>query len=134
MFPASDGVAVLLAYGEDCDWVRNLTASGGGRAVMSGKTLDFTEPRLVPTAEAPARLRRDVSSCGQRLSTQARMGPLATVVNGTSQCEVRVQRADLHRPNGRCQRQRGLQPREVFADARPPAAEEREKLPAAAAS
>jgi deazaflavin-dependent oxidoreductase (nitroreductase family) len=57
MFPTADGVAILLAYGEDRDWVRNLVAAGGGRAVMGGKTFDVTDPRIVPTSEAAAGLR-----------------------------------------------------------------------------
>jgi deazaflavin-dependent oxidoreductase (nitroreductase family) len=57
MFPTADGVAILLAYGDDRDWVRNLTAAGSGRAVMGGKTFDVTDPRIVPTPEAAAMLR-----------------------------------------------------------------------------
>ena len=57
MFPTPDGVAILLAYGEDRDWVRNLATAGGGRAVMGGKTFDVTDPRIVPTPEAAAMLR-----------------------------------------------------------------------------
>jgi deazaflavin-dependent oxidoreductase (nitroreductase family) len=57
MFPTADGVAVLLAYGEDRDWVRNLVGAGGGRAVMGGKTFDVADPRIVPTSEAAALLR-----------------------------------------------------------------------------
>jgi deazaflavin-dependent oxidoreductase (nitroreductase family) len=57
MFPTADGVAILLAYGEDRDWVRNLVAAGGGRAIMGGKTFDVTDPRIVPTSEAAAGLR-----------------------------------------------------------------------------
>ena len=56
MFPTPDGVAILLAYGEDRDWVRNLQAAGGGRATMSGKTFDVTDPRIVPTQDAAALL------------------------------------------------------------------------------
>jgi deazaflavin-dependent oxidoreductase (nitroreductase family) len=56
MFPTPDGVAILLAYGEDRDWVRNLVAAGGGRVTMSGTTFDVTDPRIVPTAEAAALL------------------------------------------------------------------------------
>ena len=52
MFPTSDGVAVLLAYGEDSDWVRNVQSAGGGRAVVNGETFDVTEPRIVATPEA----------------------------------------------------------------------------------
>jgi deazaflavin-dependent oxidoreductase (nitroreductase family) len=57
MFPTADGVAILLAYGDDRDWVRNLTAAGGGRAVMGGTTFDVTDPRIVQTPEAAAMLR-----------------------------------------------------------------------------
>jgi deazaflavin-dependent oxidoreductase (nitroreductase family) len=56
MFPTTDGVAILLAYGEDRDWVRNLKSAGGGRATMGGKTFDVTDPRIVPTAEAATML------------------------------------------------------------------------------
>lgn len=52
MFATADGVAILLAYGRDRDWVRNLTAAGGGTVVMSRKTFAVTDPRVVPTAEA----------------------------------------------------------------------------------
>jgi len=54
MFRVPDGVAVLLPYGEDRDWVRNLIAAGGGRAVMAGRTFPVTNPRIVPTADAAA--------------------------------------------------------------------------------
>ncbi|MEO6794533.1 MAG: nitroreductase family deazaflavin-dependent oxidoreductase [Mycobacterium sp.] len=51
-FHTADGVAVLLPYGTDRDWVKNLTAAGGGRVKVSGKTFDVINPRVVPTAEA----------------------------------------------------------------------------------
>lgn len=50
-FRTRDGFAVLLPYGEDRDWVRNLKTAGGGRLVCGGKTFDVHEPRIVPTAE-----------------------------------------------------------------------------------
>ena len=52
MFHTAGGVAVLLPYGTARDWVKNLTAAGGGRVKMSGKTFDVTNPRVVPTGEA----------------------------------------------------------------------------------
>lgn len=52
MFNIPDGVAVLLAYGPDRDWVKNLQAAGGGRVTLSGKTFDVTNPQVVPTAQA----------------------------------------------------------------------------------
>lgn len=46
------GVAVLLPYRPDRDWVKNLQAAGGGRVKLYGKTFDVTNPRIVPTTEA----------------------------------------------------------------------------------
>ena len=46
------GVAILLTYGPDRDWLKNLTAAGGGRMVRSGKSFGITNPRVVHRAEA----------------------------------------------------------------------------------
>ena len=51
-FPTVDGVAVLLPYGTDTDWVRNLQASGSGRVQIEGRSLLVTDPRVVPLSEA----------------------------------------------------------------------------------
>lgn len=51
-FPTTDGVAVLLPYGTDTDWVRNLQASGSGRVQIDGRSLLVEEPRVVPLREA----------------------------------------------------------------------------------
>ncbi|MET4430983.1 MULTISPECIES: nitroreductase family deazaflavin-dependent oxidoreductase [unclassified Mycolicibacterium] len=56
VFPTPDGVAILLAYGEDRDWVRNLMAADGGRVTMSGETFAVVDPRIVPTRDAAALL------------------------------------------------------------------------------
>ncbi|GAA2532523.1 nitroreductase family deazaflavin-dependent oxidoreductase [Mycolicibacterium diernhoferi] len=53
-FPTSDGVAVLLPYGSDTDWVRNLLASGSGRVQIDGRSLLVEQPRVVPLKEAVA--------------------------------------------------------------------------------
>ncbi len=53
-FPTTDGVAVLLPYGADTDWVRNLRAAGGGKVVMDGHSLLVENPRVVPLREAVA--------------------------------------------------------------------------------
>ncbi len=53
-FSTADGVAVLLPYGTDTDWVRNLSAAGGGRVQMLGRTFAVTDPRVVPKDEALA--------------------------------------------------------------------------------
>ena len=51
------GVAVLLPYRPDRDWVKNLQAAGGGRIKLYGKTFDVADPRVVPTREAARVLR-----------------------------------------------------------------------------
>ncbi|MGH3636871.1 MAG: nitroreductase family deazaflavin-dependent oxidoreductase [Mycobacterium sp.] len=57
MFRTDDGVAVLLVYGPNRDWVKNLQAANGGRIKLGGKTFDVTDPRIVPTGEAVGTLR-----------------------------------------------------------------------------
>lgn len=55
-FRTRNGVAILLPYGADRDWVRNLQAANGGRVKLSGKTFDVTDPHTLPTKEAVASL------------------------------------------------------------------------------
>lgn len=69
MFRTPDGIAILLAYGENRDWVRNLQAAGGGRAVMGGKTFDVTEPMIVPMTQAVELLQSPWRQVISRLST-----------------------------------------------------------------
>ena len=47
-----DGVAVLLTYGTKRDWLKNVVSAGGGRMRRYGKTLELTDPRVMPKAEA----------------------------------------------------------------------------------
>ncbi|WP_304115352.1 nitroreductase family deazaflavin-dependent oxidoreductase [Mycolicibacterium bacteremicum] len=56
-FATSDGVAVLLPYGTDTDWVRNLRAAGSGKVVIDGRSLLVENPRVVPVREALAVMR-----------------------------------------------------------------------------
>jgi hypothetical protein len=42
----------MLTYGPDRDWLKNLTAAGGGRMTRNGKTFGVTDPRMVTKAEA----------------------------------------------------------------------------------
>ncbi len=53
------GVAVLLAYGPDCDWLKNLKAAGGGRVRHRGRTFDIADPLVVSKAEAATHFVRD---------------------------------------------------------------------------
>jgi deazaflavin-dependent oxidoreductase (nitroreductase family) len=79
MFTTSDGVAILLPYGENRDWVKNLRAAGGGRVTMTGRTFEVTDPRIVPTDEAVARMRAP----WRRLLTAARV-PSTLLLTRTS--------------------------------------------------
>lgn len=52
MFSTDDGVAILLTYGPDRDWLKNLTSTGHGRLQRCGKTFGVTDPRVMPKAVA----------------------------------------------------------------------------------
>ena len=56
VFPTDDGVAILLTYGPDRDWLKNITATGQARMKRMGKTIELTEPRVVTKADAAARV------------------------------------------------------------------------------
>lgn len=47
-----DAVAVLLTYGPDRDWLKNITAAGGGTMRRYGKSFRVTNPQVMPKAEA----------------------------------------------------------------------------------
>ncbi len=59
-FPTDDGVAILLSYGPDRDWLKNLTAAGGGRVVRRGRSRAVTDPRVVTRDEAAPLVRSRV--------------------------------------------------------------------------
>ncbi len=52
VFPPDDGVAILLTYGPDRDWLKNLTTAGKGRMRRYGKSFTVTDPRVMPKAVA----------------------------------------------------------------------------------
>ena len=52
VFSTDDGVAILLTYGPNRDWLKNVTAAGGGRIKRYGKTFDVTDPRVMSKADA----------------------------------------------------------------------------------
>ncbi len=54
VFPTDDGIAILLTYGPDRDWLKNVVAAGGGRMRRYGKTFSVTEPRTMSKGEAAA--------------------------------------------------------------------------------
>lgn len=52
------GVAILLTYGPDRDWLKNLTAAGGGRMRRNGKSFGIADPKVVTKAEAARHVAR----------------------------------------------------------------------------
>lgn len=52
VFSTSDGVAILLTYGPNRDWLKNITAAGSARMKRHGRTFTVTDPRVVSKAEA----------------------------------------------------------------------------------
>ncbi|MGX7697136.1 nitroreductase family deazaflavin-dependent oxidoreductase [Gordonia polyisoprenivorans] len=47
-----DTLAVVLAYGRDTDWVRNVLAAGGCDITRRGKHFHLVRPRIIP-ADSP---------------------------------------------------------------------------------
>ncbi len=54
VFPTRDGFVVLIGYGLESDWLKNVFA--GGQAVLHkrGKSIALASPRLVSKAEGAA--------------------------------------------------------------------------------
>jgi deazaflavin-dependent oxidoreductase (nitroreductase family) len=52
------GVAVMLTYGPNRDWLKNITAAGGGRMRRYGKSFGVTDPQVVSKAEAATHVTR----------------------------------------------------------------------------
>jgi deazaflavin-dependent oxidoreductase (nitroreductase family) len=52
VFSTDDGVAILLTYGPNRDWLKNVVSAGGARMKRYGKTFEVTDPRVMPSAEA----------------------------------------------------------------------------------
>ncbi|BBY98756.1 nitroreductase family deazaflavin-dependent oxidoreductase [Mycolicibacterium fallax] len=52
VFSTDEGVAILLTYGPDRDWLKNLVADGGALMTRHGKTFRVVDPRVVDKAAA----------------------------------------------------------------------------------
>ncbi|MGE2727462.1 nitroreductase family deazaflavin-dependent oxidoreductase [Mycolicibacterium pulveris] len=52
VFPTQDGVAILLTYGPDRDWLKNVTAAGRARMKRYGRTVEVRDPQVMPKAQA----------------------------------------------------------------------------------
>ncbi|OMB94177.1 peptidase [Mycobacterium colombiense] len=61
------GVAILLTYGPDRDWLKNLKAAGGGQVRSRGKTFGIADPRVVSRDEAAAYVTRRTRAILARL-------------------------------------------------------------------
>jgi len=44
VFDTRDGLAIMLPYGPNRDWIRNLSAAGRARVQRYGKTFPVTNP------------------------------------------------------------------------------------------
>jgi deazaflavin-dependent oxidoreductase (nitroreductase family) len=51
-FKSDDTLVLALLYGEGSQWLKNLTAAGGGRFVRGGHTFELGAPRVVATEDA----------------------------------------------------------------------------------
>ena len=56
VFATGDGVAILLTYGPDRDWLKNLMAADGGRLRRHGRTLAVRDPRVMSRDQAAAQV------------------------------------------------------------------------------
>ncbi|MGB5794520.1 MAG: nitroreductase family deazaflavin-dependent oxidoreductase [Mycolicibacter algericus] len=61
------GVAILLTYGPDRDWLKNIIAAGGGRMRRHGKTFAVSNPQVVTKAEAAQHVRGRAQAVFARL-------------------------------------------------------------------
>lgn len=52
VFETADGVAILLTYGPDSDWVKNVLAADQVQMRRHGKTLTLTDPQVLGRDEA----------------------------------------------------------------------------------
>jgi deazaflavin-dependent oxidoreductase (nitroreductase family) len=52
VFPTDDGVAIVLTYGPNRDWLKNVVAAGGGQMRRYGKTFELNDPRVMPKSQA----------------------------------------------------------------------------------
>ncbi|OBG80492.1 peptidase [Mycobacterium sp. E802] len=70
VFPTDEGVAILLTYGPNRDWLKNITAAGHAQMRRHGKTIQLTDPRVVTKAEAAARVRGRVRRVFERVPVE----------------------------------------------------------------
>jgi deazaflavin-dependent oxidoreductase (nitroreductase family) len=47
-FRSGDQLAIILFYGSDADWVRNVRSANGADLIRANRTHSLTDPRIVP--------------------------------------------------------------------------------------
>jgi deazaflavin-dependent oxidoreductase (nitroreductase family) len=52
VFSTDEGVAILLTYGPNRDWLKNITAAGEAQMRRYGRTIRLADPQVVSKAEA----------------------------------------------------------------------------------
>ncbi|MGV0811458.1 nitroreductase family deazaflavin-dependent oxidoreductase [Mycolicibacterium boenickei] len=52
VFSTDTGVAILLTYGPDRDWLKNITAAGEAQLKRHGRIVHLVDPQVVTKAEA----------------------------------------------------------------------------------
>lgn len=52
VFTTDEGIAILLTYGPNRDWLKNVVSAGDARMRRHGRTIDLTDPRIVTKTEA----------------------------------------------------------------------------------
>ncbi len=66
-------MTVILYYGADTDWVRNVIAANGSAAVRAGRKMTITNPRIVDT-DSP-----ELSRFARTISLRARKALVADI-------------------------------------------------------
>ncbi|CDP85470.1 MULTISPECIES: nitroreductase family deazaflavin-dependent oxidoreductase [Mycolicibacterium] len=70
VFSTDDGVAIMLTYGPDRDWLKNITSAGHARIRRHGKTIEVADPRVVSKAEAAEHVKGRIQKAFARLPFQ----------------------------------------------------------------
>lgn len=67
VFGTDEGVAILLTYGPNRDWLKNITAAGGAEMRRHGRTIRLADPRVVSKEEAATHVTGRVQKVFARL-------------------------------------------------------------------
>jgi len=78
VFRTSSGFAIVVAYGEHSDWLRNVLAADGAILTYRGKRYVLTEPRLVRGDAAAAVLPRFARAYSRAVGTETVLTVAAT--------------------------------------------------------